>query len=212
MKFNLNLDNINYIKIVYKDRNDSACCTKAAIKHIGEREIFACAKFEDGINIKTPQEVSLSFICDNGLYRTTTTLKYTEYRDPYVFFTLHTPIGLEYQQNREYFRVRMDEDALLSFKSGIKSYILPCKVHDISANGVRLELKEPISEPDEIVIDLLFKPRSIKTEAKFIRFDEEDGILKASFQFVNMPESDMDIISQKCIQKQLEYKRNTNLM
>ena len=205
MKFNLNLDNINYIKIVYKDRQDSTCCTKAAIKRMGEREIFACAKFEDGLNIQTPQDILLSFVCDNGLYRTTTTLKYIENDEPYTFFTLKTPEGLEYQQNREYFRVRLEEDAILSYNHNI----LPCKVHNISANGIRLILPEKIDNLDEVSINILFKPRDVKTKAKFVRFDDEDGILKASFKFVDIAENDMDIISQKCIQKQLEYKRNS---
>ncbi len=205
MKFNLNLDNINYIKIVYKDRQDATCCTKAAIKHMGEREIFACAKFEDGLNIQTPQDVLLSFVCDNGLYRTTTTLKYIENDEPYTFFTLKTPEGLEYQQNREYFRVKLDEDAILSFNNSI----IACKVHDISANGIRLILPEKIDNLNEVSINILFKPRDVKTKAQFVRFDDEDGILKASFKFVDISENDVDIISQKCIQKQLEYKRNS---
>ncbi len=205
MKFNLNLDSINYIKIVYKDSSGNPCYTKAAIKHMGEREIFACAKFENGLQIQTPQEVVISFICDNGLYRTNTTLKFIENEEPYTFFTLKTPLGLEYQQNREYFRVKMNEDAILN----IQNNIIACKVHDISANGVRLILPEKITIPDEVFIDILFKPKNIKTKAKFIRLDEEDGILKASFQFINLPENEMDIISQKCIQKQLEYKRSS---
>ena len=133
MKFNLNLDNINYIKIVYKDKNDNACCTKAAIKNMSEREIYACAKFEDGLYIEFPQEISLSFVCDNGLYRTNTTLKYVENKNPFVFFYIKTPFGIEYQQNREYFRVRMDEDVIMTFNQTS----VACKVHDISANGIR---------------------------------------------------------------------------
>ena len=115
MKFNLDLDNINYLKIIYKNADDTTVCTKAAIKRIGEREIFACAKFEDDLKINTPQDVSLSFVCVNGLYRTNTTLKFIENDPPYIYFTLRTPEGLEYQQNREYFRIKMEENAILSF-------------------------------------------------------------------------------------------------
>lgn len=209
MKFNLNLDSINYIKIVYKDLADKPCFTKAAIKFLGEKEIIACAKSEDGIRINTPQEIILSFICDNGLYRTTTTLKYFEYRDPYVYFTLQTPQGLEYQQNREYFRVKMEEDAILTFKDGDKVKRLLCKTHDISANGVRLELPEKPDIIEDAGISILFDSREVKAKARFVRFDNEDEILKASFCFTYLKENDMDFISQKCIQKQLEYKRNT---
>ena len=160
MKFNLNLDNINYIKIVYRDAQDTTCCSKAAIKHMGEREILACAKFEDMSVIKTPQEVTLSFVCDNGLYRTNTTLKYVNNNDPYTYFALQTPEGLEYQQNREYFRVHMEEDALLSFEGKV----IPAKTHDISANGVRLILPEKMKIPEDVIIDLLFQPKSIKAK------------------------------------------------
>ena len=61
--------------------------------------------------------------------------------------------------------------------------------------------------PEEVTVDILFQPKSIKTRAQFVRYDEDDGILKASFHFKHLPESDMDVISKKCIQKQLEYKR-----
>ena len=204
MKFNLNFENINYIKIVYKNRDDETCCTKAAIKRIGEREIFACAKFDEGINIQTPQDVTLSFICDNGLYRTNTVLKFIEPDEPYVFFTLKTPDELEFQQNREYFRVKLTESAYIIHNGKI----IPCKTCDISANGVRLILPEQISGLDEVVINILFKPKDVRAKAKYVRTDDEDGIIKTSFQFIDLPESDVDIISQKCIQKQLEAKRN----
>ena len=203
MKFNLNLDNINYIKIVYKDRDENTCCTKAVIKNMSEREIFACAKFEEGLNIQTPQEISLSFVCENGLYRTNTTLKYLEKDAPYIFFGIKTPLGLEYQQNREYFRVRMEEAVILTFdKTSV-----PCKVHDISANGIRVVLPKKLELPEEVMLDILFSPKNVRTKAKFIRTDNEDNTLKASFEFVGMSEADMDLISQKCIKKQLEYRR-----
>lgn len=205
MKFNLNLDNINYIKIVYKDKSGTVCCTKAAIKNMNEREIFACAKFEDNLFLDTPQEVSLSFVCENGLYRTSTTLKSIENDAPYIFFVMKTPVGIEYQQNREYFRVKMDEDAIISFDKET----IPCKIHDISANGVRLILLRKVEIPEEADLDLLFAPKGIKTKAKFIRFDNEDNVPKVSFEFLGMTDSDRDFISQKCIQKQLEYKRSS---
>ena len=205
MKFNLNLDNINYIKIVYKDKSGTVCCTKAAIKNMNEREIFACAKFEDNLFLDTPQEVSLSFVCENGLYRTSTTLKSIENDAPYIFFVMKTPVGIEYQQNREYFRVKMDEDAIISFENET----IPCKIHDISANGVRLILLRKVDIPEEVNLDLLFSEKELKIKSKFIRFDTEDNIPKVSFEFLGITDSERDFISQKCIQKQLEYKRSS---
>ena len=145
----------------------------------------------------------MSFVCENGLYRTNTTLKYLEKDAPYIFFGIKTPLGLEYQQNREYFRVRMEEDVILTFDK----ISIPCKVHDISANGIRVVLPKKLELPEEVMLDILFSPKNVKTKAKFIRTDNEDNTLKASFEFVGMSEADMDLISQKCIKKQLEYKR-----
>lgn len=203
MKFNLDTDSINYIKIVFKDSQNNTCCKKAAIKRMNEREIFACAKVDNELYLQTPQNILVSFVCENGLYRTSSVLKYVENKDDYVYFALKTPEGIEYQQSREYFRVKMDENATISFDNNI----IQCKVHDISANGARFIMPQKVSMPEEVTIDILFSPKSIKTRAKFVRYDEEDGILKASFHFKHMLESDMDIISKKCIQKQLEYKR-----
>ena len=205
MKFNLDLDNINYIKITFKTKDNTPSCTKAAIKRIGEKEVLACARFDEEMDMETPQEVLISFICVNGLYRTKTLLKYIENDAPYVYFTLKTPEGLEYQQNREYFRIKMEENAVLSFDNTVVS----CKTYDISASGVKLVIPHKIDDLDEVVIDLLFDPKNVRTKAKFVRYDEDDNILKAAFKFINLPESSIDIISQKCIQKQLEYKRNS---
>ena len=91
MKFNLNLENINYIKIVYNDSDGVGHYAKAAIKRLGEKEIFACMKYEKELRVPLPQEVSISFACDNALYSAKTTLKLVENEDPYVYFTLNTP-------------------------------------------------------------------------------------------------------------------------
>ena len=205
MKFNLNLENINYIKIIYTDSDNVGHYAKAAIKRLGEKEIYACMKYEKELKVPAPQEVSISFACENALYTAKTTLKFVENQDPYVFFTLKTPDEIEYQQNREYFRVRIDGDAILSFPGTV----MPCKIYDISANGVRLKLDKSIQIPEIVMIDILFSPKEVKTKAKFIRTDNEDGIIKASFTFIDIPEASRDIISQKCIQKQLSDKRKT---
>lgn len=205
MKFNLNLDNINYIKIVYKDKSGTVCCTKAAIKNMNEREIFACAKFEDNLFIDTPQEVSLSFVCENGLYRTSTTLKSIENDAPYIFFVMKTPVGIEYQQNREYFRVKMNEKAILYFPNTK----IDCSIYDISASGIRLILDKKYDIPEKVEIEMIFPSRNIRVKAKFVRFDEENEHIKAACHFYSLPENIRDLISQICIQKQLTDKRNS---
>ncbi len=208
MNFNLNLDNINYIKIVYCDREGSTRCIKATIKNLGEREIYACAKIENGISIQTPQDIMLSFISDNGLYRTNTVLKYIVFQEPFVYFAMKAPEGLDYQQNREYFRVKSSEKVLINYIKNEEKQTVTCLAHDISANGIRVELDSRIDFPEDVSLKIIFENKEISTDAKFIRIDEEDDILKAAFYYTNLKEQDRDFISQQCIKRQIEEKRS----
>ena len=104
MKFSFKLEEIKYTKISYKDCEGYINSLKAAIKDINEEKILACAKVKDSLGIEIPQEIDFSVICNDGIYKTKTILKSIENNEPYVFFILKTPTGIEYQQNREYFR------------------------------------------------------------------------------------------------------------
>lgn len=207
MSLELKLDNINYIKITYKDRSGIVRCTKAMITTYGEREIYACAKFDKMINIQTPQDVNLSFVSEDGIYRTRTTLKYVRYEDPYIYFAMKSPENMTYEQNREYFRVRINENAIITYKDEDEQKSILCKTYDISANGIRVSLNEDYKFPEEVKIVIFLNNREIKVLTKFIRTDAEDDVLKASFKFKEITMHDMDYISQQCIKKQLEEKR-----
>ena len=210
MKLNLNIDNVNYIKIVYKDKNDYAHCIKASLKRMDEREILACAKFEESLFIDVPQNVMISIACDNGLYKAVTQLKYIEKEEPYIFFTMSLPDDIEYQQKREYFRVKINENALISYEvEDGKAKSISCETYDLSANGVRLMLDVRYDIPSIVNIKLYLPKKTIDVDAKYIRTDEEDNILKASFSFVDLKDSDLDCISQICFQKQLEARRKS---
>ena len=205
MQFNLSLENIKYTKIVYKDREENTRFIKAAIRSMNENELFACAKFEDGLDIQTPQEVSVSFICENGLYRTNTILKSFQNEEPYVFLFLQVPQGIEYQQNREYFRVKMNENVIVKFNNSVKT----CKLYDISANGVRLVLDENTTFYENVELNILFDKNNVTAKARYVRTDNDDNILKASFYFTKISDNDVDFIAKKCIQIQLSNRRNS---
>ena len=208
MNFNINLENINYIKIVYKDRNGDTHSTKATIKTLGEREIYACTKKEEGISINTPQDIMLSFISNNGIYRTSTTLKYIVFEEPFLYFAMKSPEGMNYEQNREYFRVKSSETVVITYTKDDSICTVSCKSHDISATGIMVELDSEIDFPEDVSLKIIFDDREIKTEAKFIRIGREDDKINAAFSFINLAETSMDFISKKCIQKQIEEKRN----
>lgn len=207
MKFNLDLNNVNYVKFNYTDRFGTMHYVKASIKDINERNVLACAHFEDRIFVVLPQEVDISFISESGIYKTKTTLKAVEQDIPYIFFSFVIPYDINFEQNREFFRIKHIDGAFLSFNDGDSEKRITCKTADVSANGVCLELTQKINIPKEVKIGILFDRREVITDAEFIRISTDDSAPKASFKFVNMSEKDKDFISKFCIQKQIEEKR-----
>lgn len=205
MQFGLNLDEIKYIKILYKD-TDGSKITKAAIKTINEKQMLACAKFEQGLNIITPQEITLSIVCLDGLYRTKTVLKSIENDEPYTFFMIETPQGLEYQQNREYFRVPLCYKAKY-FPKTTEGYFVVQTV-DISANGVTFIIPELVIADEDTKFNIIIEGFEIYTKIRYVRSEKIENGYKISFRFTQILESDRDFISQVCIKKQLEEKRN----
>lgn len=207
MKFDLNTENINYVKITYNDKLGFAHCIKAAMKFLGEYELLLSIKSEENLQIDIPQEVEIGLACDTGLYKSKTTLKKIQREGAYILFSLQKPVEMNYQQNREYFRVKLQEDANILFEENEQLIKIPAITYDISANGVRIELDSQISFPPEVKIILFLPQRTVDLKAKYIRTDDEDKLLKASFQFIDIKQSDLDYISQICFQKQLEERR-----
>lgn len=207
MKFNLDLNSVKYMKISYKDFNNNSCSTKVALKQINDREILACRKFENGLKLNTPQEVTLSIVCNDGLYKTKTVLKSVENDEPYTFFILETPSGIEYQQNREYFRVALDYECIYATSSYYETKQINVKTYDISANGISLIF--PIHEisVEKARLYIKINDRDIEAQLKFVRSEKVDTGYKFSFMFSKISTQDQDFISQLCIKKQLEQRR-----
>lgn len=209
MKFNFNLEDIKYIKISYKDDFNNTRSIKAGIKNITEREITACSKFEDVLKIETPQEIILSIVCKDGLYKTKTILKSAENDEPYTFFFLNTPQGFEYQQNREYFRVPINIDCAYFVKHDDGLLKIDAKTVNISANGICISIPNLIISEKEAYINFDTEQKTIETKVKYVRSEKTtDGYL-VSFAYVDFSDADRDLVSQICIKKQLEQRRNS---
>ena len=207
MKFNLNTEVINYIKINYADKDNFSHCIKAAIRLINDSEILASAKFDENMVIPTPQPVKIGLACNNGLYKVNTTLKRVEFDDPYILFSMNKPEEMEFTQNREYFRVRLQENVNICYQKNDELVRYAAISYDLSAKGIRIELDEAIEFPEETKVSIFFQNKIINASAKYVRTDIEENILTASFQFVDISQADLDFISQICFQKQLEERR-----
>lgn len=205
MKFRVRIEDIKYVKIFYRNLSSVLCSSKIGIKSMNENEILACGKFENGLEIETPQEISLSIICSDGLYKTKTNLLSFSNDEPYTFFKIKTPQSIEYEQNREYFRVLAEYDCIYRIFETDKEY--RAKTIDLSANGISLLLPtHEISEKDS-EIQLIIGPKKINLRVQFIRSEKLENGYKLSFTYTKILESDRDFISQVCLRKQLEEKK-----
>lgn len=208
MKFNLSIDNINYVKILYANKEGNPVSVKAAIKKIGEREIIVCLKYEDDLNIKTPQPITLSIVCSEGLYRTRSILKSYSCKAPYVFLYIETPESLEYQQNREYFRIPVSYNCAYYVKNNGQPATFTTVTADISANGVSIILPVHVFSEEDAEIEMMVEERLIPAKIQYIRSEKIADGYKLSFKYTDISDKDKDYISQVCIKKQLENKRN----
>ena len=99
----------------------------------------------------------------------------------------------------------MNENVIVKFNNSVKT----CKLYDISANGVRLVLDENITFSENVELNILFDKNNVTAKARYVRTDNDDNILKASFYFTKISDNDVDFIAKKCIQIQLSNRRNS---
>lgn len=210
MHFNFNLEDIKYIKILYRNNEGNPSTVKAAIKTMNDREIVSCIKYEEGVKVATPQDITLSVVCGDGLYRTRTKLKSVDEDDPYIFFILETPQGMEYQQNREYFRITGSYDCMYYVTNDEETKCYTTKTVDISANGISIVIPELIFSEEGSEIEIMLNERIIQAKIQYIRSEKLDEGYKISFTYANISNTDRDFISKVCIKKQLEQKRKSS--
>lgn len=211
MKFNLSIENINYVKVLYAKSSGNPVSVKGAIKKIDEREVTICLKNDEEFDIKTPQIVTLSIICSEGLYRTQTKLKSYLFKEDYIYLYLETPQSLEYQQNREYFRIPVSYNCVYYVQNNGQPATFQSQTADISANGVSIMLPVHIFSEEDSEIEIMVEERLVSAKIKYIRSEKMDNGYKLSFTYSDIPSRDRDYISQICIKKQLENKRNKTI-
>lgn len=207
MKFEFKPEDIKYIKLYYQNLEDKNCSVRAAVRNFSGNEMMACTKVENGLYIKTPQEISLSIVCAEGIYKAKTTLKNVINDSPYTFFFLLIPQDVDFQQNREYFRVEIALDCIYSYEMDDKFINLNTKTIDISASGITVLVPSLDAVSKEAYLNISAAGKKIKTKVKYIRSEKMEGGYKVSFRYKDISEHDRDYISQICIQKQLADKR-----
>ena len=205
MKFNLKAEEINYATISYKDNLGSLCTVTVDIKKIDSNYILANAKFKEDLLIPTPQEVLLQFICGDGIYHAKSNLLSIKNETPYTIFTINIPEKTEHQQNREFFRVSAKYECL--YRIGESEF--NTHTNNISANGVNILVAS--EEQAKNITEIILKINNTYITTSVIYFRKtvlQDKIL-ASYKFNKLSEKNRELITQACLQKQIEDRRKS---
>lgn len=202
MQLNFNLESVNYLKVEYIE-NSKPVTTKFAMKEKRENEFIAITSEMDITGIRTPQKVALSIVCPDGLYKTITELKDVENKDGNTYFVINNPITLDYQQNREYYRVLADYDCIYTVyhDDGAESY--NATTYDISAGGVSIIMEENIISTDECSILIFIPGGDLKSHLEFVRCEVFDKNFKLSFKFTDLSDRDYERLQKICVDRQL---------
>lgn len=202
MKLNFNLEDINYLKITYQ-KNGTSETIKMGLKEKTENKIIAAAKIFDITGIETPQTVSIGFVCNDGLYTTTTELSTIYQDESFTYIEMLNPKTLDYQQNREYYRVLAEYDCIYTVYGDYENESYSAVTYDISAGGVSIVLPENAISKDECSLVIMFPDGDLKSHLKFMRCEALDDNYKLSFEFTDLSERDLKRLQDLCVSKQV---------
>lgn len=207
MQLNFNLEDINYLKMELKigDKEESL---RLALKEKRENEFIAIATSVDSTNIRIPQKVTLGFVCNDGLYTTNADLKDVITEDDYTYFIIQNPATLDYQQNREYYRVLTEHDCIYTVHSEYDTESYSAVTYDLSAGGVSIVLPENVISKEECSILIMLPDGDLKSHVKFIRCSIYEDVYKLSFEFTDLSERDYDRLQNLCVSKQMSEIEN----
>ena len=203
MKLNFNLEDIKYLKLEYK-KDDRDYVAKIALKEKRENDFVAIVPLGSECPKQTIQKVGLTFVCNDGIYKTVATVKEVFDDEMYHNIVINNPESLDYQQNREYYRILAEYDCIYTVETsdGIESF--NAVTYDISAGGVSIITSENIVPTRETSLVIFMPDRDLKTHLQFVRCEAlEDGNYKLSFIFTDLPQKDFEMLSQLCVNKQL---------
>ena len=203
MKLNFNLDDIKYLRLEYgTDGRDFS--TKLALKEKRENDFIAIIPADNEFSLHTPQKVFLTFICDDGLYKTRTTVKEIIKDDEFYNVVIDNPETLDYQQNREYYRILAEYDCIYTVETADGMESFNAVTYDISAGGVSIITTENIVPTRETSLVIFMPDRDLKTHLQFVRCEAlENNEYKLSFIFTDLAEKDFEMLSELCVKKQL---------
>jgi len=214
------LSKLKYIKIVYTGEDGDLHEIKTEPKFVRCGSMLLNAKCSGYFNINCPQNVSIKFAADDCLYVGQAVLEKFDKMGESVIFTITAPKTLDRQQNRNFYRISLDKGCVLvATDSEMHSSTFLAQVIDISAGGVSISNLETVFDNDVVSIDpllyeqfhiilLLDSEKFLKLPARYVRQEKEKEVNKYAFEFINLKQRDVDVISKYITKEQIEQINN----
>lgn len=203
MRLNFNLDSINYLKLELVNNNQNETI-KLALKEKNENDFIAIIPEGNYTKVELPQKVALTFVCNDCIYTTSTTLQDIIEKDGVFYFSIQNPASLDYQQNREFYRILADYDCVYTIDTGNGFESFNATTYDISAGGISIITEKNIIPTRETSIVIFMPNKDLKAHLKFVRCEAyEENCYKLSFIFTDLSEKDYKMLSDLCVNKQL---------
>ena len=202
MKLSFNIDDIKYLELTYTIEGKEVT-SRLALKEKRENDFIAIINESDEKLISTPQKAYLNFVTNDGLYKTNATLKEVIFDNNETTFIIENPLTLDYQQNREYFRILAEYDCIYTIETndGIESF--NATTYDISAGGVSILMNQNLLSIDDASILIFLKDGDLKSHLKFVRSEAFEGAFKLVFEYTDLSEQDFERLTNLCVKKQL---------
>lgn len=211
-----NFSNLQYIKVVFIDKNDKLCEIQANTNIIDNDMIKLYISKDEKFDLKCPTGVMLKFITKKAIHFAKTILVGIEDDCYELIFLLKMPNKSIQQQNRKFYRINTSRPCVLLLNSdGSNAQTYIAQSVNISKGGVLLgdiesllsdkKRKLELSEKCHCHITMFLKHNlKIKSYAKFIRAECINDSYRYAFQFIDMAPTYLKALDTYITQEELK--------
>lgn len=205
-------------EVIFTDDNKILQKLFCNIKRIENDKIILSANNEKNKNVfaNIGNELKLHIYTDNGIYSMTSKVINFERTSTNTEYTITYPTNSKHSQRREYLRA----DIMVEFEMKIikddpasTETIISGATKNICGKGMSFVANAPMPSYKSISLTLNFEDKTVKTTAdlvylKQIVVENRPKFIHA-FTFTKISQKNVDFIIQKCLQFQLDFKKNT---
>ncbi len=213
------LSKMKYVKVTYTGLDNKQHDIKTEAKFIGESSISVYFRSKLDFDIKYPQEVTVKFVTDGGLFIARSVLQEIKKSDNFVYLTIEPPAKMTKRQERKYYRINLNRACVLVATNKDDCYnVFVSKLVDVSAGGVLIHRLESMLNNEIVAVNpsdyknyniILFLDIDtvLKLSARYVRHEKTEESYRYAFEFTNTKQKDIDTISKYVTKEQVEQLR-----